>query len=112
MLQNVFTFSSRLLLTSKAKRFMLDFKLLKATFYRIQIPCMGSWCFFIPTKKHPSMPTFKNRKKNYDFPFAQSFHHLVLTSIVEGGGACSIVTDTREFTLGCRGGASDNGQGG
>ena len=77
-----------------------------------------SWCTFegagLLVFLHANKETFISagipKQQNYDFSCAQSFHHLVLTCRVEGGGACSIVTDTRVFTLGW--GASDNGQGG
>ena len=53
---------------------------------------LGCWCFF-PTKKLISADI---PKQQHYFSCAQSFHHLVLTSRVGGGGgACSIVTDTR-----------------
>ena len=90
-LQNMLTFVFVLEMVWMSNAFGLE--ITKSKYTQLYIKFLILECFFMPTNKQWSA-LVQPKQQNY-FSCAQSFHHLVLTSRVVGGGACSIVTDTR-----------------
>ena len=70
----------------------------KSKYTQLYIKFLSLECFGMLVFIHSNKETLISAgipKQQNNFSCAQSFHHLVLTSRVVGGGACSIVTDTR-----------------